>query len=67
MSTLAREIIELNIAYYREKLQTETDPSKCGMIAKWLKEQEIKLVRLGRSVSRDKAPPSRPSRANETD
>ena len=46
MSPTVREIIELNIKYYMQKLRTETDSSRRQMIAKLLREEEIKLARL---------------------
>ena len=42
MSSSAREIIELNIKFYREKLRTETDESKRRTIATLLAEEEAK-------------------------
>ena len=67
MSPSVREIIELNIEYYRRKLRTETDSPRRQMIAKLLREEEIKLVRLAQSVSTHKALPSRPNLSSETD
>jgi hypothetical protein len=46
MEPSAREIIGLNIKHYRKLLETETDPSKRGTIAKLLAEEEAKLTNL---------------------
>ncbi len=67
MSPSVREIIELNIDYYLRKLRTESDPSKRRTIAGLLREEEIKLAKLARSIS-DQPAPSPPSNpADETD
>jgi hypothetical protein len=49
MSPSAREIAQLNIKYYRQKLQTETDPVTLKTIATLLKEEEVKLATMTRS------------------
>jgi hypothetical protein len=46
MEPSAREIIDLNIKYYRKLLMTEEDPSKRETIAKLLAEEEAKLTNL---------------------
>jgi hypothetical protein len=43
---LARTVIELNITYYRELLERETDGSKRQTIVKLLAEEEPKLAKL---------------------
>lgn len=67
MSISAREIIELNIKYFREKLEIETDPPTRKTIAKLLREEEVKLARLVRSVSSHNAAPALPNPAVELD
>jgi hypothetical protein len=39
-------IIELNIRHFRERLKSETDPSKRQTIAQLLAEEEAKLAKL---------------------
>jgi hypothetical protein len=46
MVVLARTVIELNITYYRELLERETDGSKRQTIVKLLAEEEPKLAKL---------------------
>lgn len=41
-----RTISVLNIDHYRQKLKTETDPSKRQAIANLLAEEEAKLIEL---------------------
>jgi hypothetical protein len=67
MSPSARQIMELNIEYYRKKLQTETDPATRRTIAKLLREEELKLKRLDQETGNRTARPARPNCANETD
>ena len=67
MSPSAREIVELNIEYYRKKLEMETDPSTRRTIAKLLQEEEVKFRELTASVSIRKALPPLPSLASGTD
>ena len=46
MSVSVRMIIDLNIRYYRDLLETETDASKRQTISKFLAEEEAKLAKL---------------------
>jgi hypothetical protein len=39
----AKDIVQLNIAYYRELLVRETDPKKRATVSRLLAEQEAKL------------------------
>jgi hypothetical protein len=44
MNTSARTIIEMNIKYFRERLDAESDPEKRKMIVQLLAEEEAKLA-----------------------
>jgi DNA-binding MarR family transcriptional regulator len=46
MVVLARTVIELNIKYYRELLERETNASTRRIIVKLLAEEEAKLAKL---------------------
>jgi hypothetical protein len=50
----ARTAIELNIKYYRERLERETDASKRQTIVKLLAVEEAKLAKLLADKSDDK-------------
>lgn len=58
MSPSARQIIELNIEYFRKKLETESEPFKRRIIAGLLRDEEARL----RSINQD--PPADPARPN---
>lgn len=46
MSSSPREIVELNIRYFRELLETEQDPAKRETVTRLLAEHEQKLAAL---------------------
>jgi hypothetical protein len=43
-----KEIVRLNIAYYKRQLATETDPTKRERVSRLLAEQEAKLQEIER-------------------
>jgi hypothetical protein len=67
MSSSARDIIELNIEHYRERLRKETTVSTRRTIERLLRAEEARLAKLLPSVNTGNPRPPLSSPASESD